>query len=624
MEPLSRTINLLFAKRKGSDVLEDLVKSNFKKDVSEECDDRWWKETFALNYHHETFDHALSYFSLLRDIWEKPMDDDGILKYSSRQTIFNVLLHFTRPLLVEKGKDFNCRYSSLLRWHSTTAPIGEDLFTCAFLASKDLKSTNTRKEFLWEAFLNHDNRALNNVLSRPKADIHLHLQGSSLNFDINWLSLMNNMAHRHDVFKHFPDMELLMYKAFAIRLFLFCEIYEKGVVRCEIKNILKENSLLVVKRLYSKLAEIANILKQKATKINGNAVDYAIRNKALPSGNMICLFSGERSLLYYCMQGIYAGTYDKKPLCKSLFYIYILLKTEMRNVLLQMNDIQGFGNFDDYEKRKVLFAKFIPTYSKLVIPTVLSTSMSHKNTEDYLELRIAPQRTIQETRLQIKNTVNAIEETLCKEKLKTKYGFVYHFIKREEKHKTNENTCRHASLREQVKRQALIINFWRSTSKHHSLLKGIDAANSEIYCRPEVFAQAFRYLKNHVPERFNRSNSERLPALGMTYHVGEDYLDIVDGLRGIDEVLHFMNFDNGDRLGHALALGVSVPKFYESHQLTIALPVQELFDNIVWLSFKASHLPSFPAVSNELDVLFQKYRINIYGSGNTNDKFDFY
>lgn len=26
---------------------------------------------------------------------------------------------------------------------------------------------------------------------------------------------------------------------------------------------------------------------------------------------------------------------------------------------------------------------------------------------------------------------------------------------------------------------------------------GIDAANSEIYCRPEVFAQAFRFLKNH-------------------------------------------------------------------------------------------------------------------------------
>lgn len=42
----------------------------------------------------------------------------------------------------------------------------------------------------------------------------------------------------------------------------------------------------------------------------------------------------------------------------------------------------------------------------------------------------------------------------------------------------------------------------------------------------------------------------------MTYHTGEDFLDIVDGLRAIDEALLFLQMEKGERLGHAMALGV--------------------------------------------------------------------
>lgn len=42
----------------------------------------------------------------------------------------------------------------------------------------------------------------------------------------------------------------------------------------------------------------------------------------------------------------------------------------------------------------------------------------------------------------------------------------------------------------------------------------------------------------------------------MTYHTGEDFLDIVDGLRAIDEAMLFLQMEKGERLGHAMALGV--------------------------------------------------------------------
>lgn len=92
-----------------------------------------------------------------------------------------------------------------------------------------------------------------------------------------------------------------------------------------------------------------------------------------------------------------------------------------------------------------------------------------------------------------------------------------------------------------------------TTFSQRGRIRGIDAANSEILARPEVFAQAFRFLRNEL-----RTDTQYPNNLGMTYHVGEDFLDAVDGLRAVDEVLTFMGFHNGDRLGHAIVLGIDV------------------------------------------------------------------
>ena len=68
-----------------------------------------------------------------------------------------------------------------------------------------------------------------------------------------------------------------------------------------------------------------------------------------------------------------------------------------------------------------------------------------------------------------------------------------------------------------------------------------------------------------------------------TYHVGEDFLDITDGLRAIDEAIAFLNLRCGDRLGHALALGVDIDDWYQKKAYRIVLPKQDYLDNLVWL-----------------------------------------
>ena len=54
---------------------------------------------------------------------------------------------------------------------------------------------------------------------------------------------------------------------------------------------------------------------------------------------------------------------------------------------------------------------------------------------------------------------------------------------------------------------------------------GVDAANNELYCRPEVFAQAFRYLKNFTGHYRDINTFQKRPtkSINFTFHAGEDF-----------------------------------------------------------------------------------------------------
>ena len=79
---------------------------------------------------------------------------------------------------------------------------------------------------------------------------------------------------------------------------------------------------------------------------------------------------------------------------------------------------------------------------------------------------------------------------------------------------------------------------------------------------------------------------EHICQLSLTYHIGEDYLDIIDGLRAIDECVHFLDMDCGSRIGHALALGTDVEEFYATKHNKILISQQDYLDNLVWLYYR--------------------------------------
>ena len=116
----------------------------------------------------------------------------------------------------------------------------------------------------------------------------------------------------------------------------------------------------------------------------------------------------------------------------------------------------------------------------------------------------------------------------------------------------------------------------RLRKKDFSLV-GIDFSSSDEFARPEVYAQLIRYARKRNFYKF-------------TYHAGEDFYDLIDGLRTIEEILVFLKWDRHCRLGHAISLGIAPSSYYQDRGRNVIITRQVLLDNLAWLLSKKQEL----------------------------------
>ncbi|MBR7783997.1 antiviral RADAR system adenosine deaminase RdrB [Undibacterium luofuense] len=110
--------------------------------------------------------------------------------------------------------------------------------------------------------------------------------------------------------------------------------------------------------------------------------------------------------------------------------------------------------------------------------------------------------------------------------------------------------------------------------------RGLDVAGDENALKIEWFAPVLRWLRCGFK---SRPDGERASTgFHLSIHAGEDYAHPASGMRHIDETVRFCEMREGDRLGHALALGI-VPKQWAARQGEMVLPLDEHLDNLVWL-----------------------------------------
>lgn len=468
----------------------------------------------------------------------------------------------------------------------------------------------------------------------------------------------------------------LIKKAAAIRILFFvvCSDIEgknKEHYISTIRKLLKGKTDYEVNLYVSELQKLINVFKYDNGKRFGSYVpDYAIPKNYSQMNylhnntkyNGFILFYGERKLMYDVFIRKFSGDKEINKYI-DLFYAYLLIKTKLRKEIIQTNNRVGFSNFRIYQTRKDYFIKPNSFYEKAIYNLAIHTSLI--NDKSINESRFAPRKSVKKyndyvnkldsaiesdmfyddkdlsrdlrlLQLQKKEPKSLYEKYLIKELIKNKEGrsftkenkkryfYGVHFIKLADK-KYNLDDYKNLlipknhNVRKKVEIQAkALVNFKMTMSEKANEVVMIDAANSEIGCRPEVFAHAFRYIKYYENiNEYTFADKTKNILMGYSYHVGEDFIDIVDGLRAIEEAIYFLNLKRSDRLGHALALGIEPHEYYDSKNHLIMISKQDLVDNIAWLLNKCrKYNINLRGISDKLIGEFERNYIYIYGVNN--------
>ena len=575
---------------------------------------RWREDAFTTT-------EARLMENLAQDVWAKLDEKNAIEGYIDEPDAINIpfiyrpflfVKYMAEKMLTQDPKTLQPQviFEELLRWKDITLFLGEDLFTTAYLAYKDISASPARltKVFDWPDYIENNNKELNDILKQGISENHSHYNASADVFSLNWITMTNSLTQLD---KHVKEIkmdqdvtlsttgteQLYSYKRMCIaaaylRLQFFKALNDEEYSKlCRVKSILEDDFTASQER--ANLCAEIGVLRTKALKGSGGRVlDYAIRpniDVKQRATNASLLFYGERQLMYrfftrFFLFDIWAWS------VAPCFYLYLVLKTRIRKEFVQINQLKGFENFETYQDRKDLFVEKDAPLANLFDPIVLQTTIRHRR--DHLEGRVTPKYLVEMNehgRLRARNyTKGVYAPEAIGIKPEEQISLVVHFIKAnysksQKAHdlylSNRQDYPRFDQYRKKIKgeiNQVLKIHEQQKKRPNDIQIVGIDAASTEMFCRPEVFGHIFRYARKK-----GLSNQ--------TYHVGEDFFDIVDGLRAIDEAMLFLELNGArNRIGHALAMGIEADMYYTKRRFNILAPKQYVLDNCVWICIKAS------------------------------------
>lgn len=603
--------------------------------------------SYSLNHTYENVNLEL-YLRYAADVFGYKSEDEQRNNYNlmcqqmkdqdnKNPSVFRLITDLARRMLVLDGDEIKCEFEQLLRWREVSLQLGQDFFTCAYLADYDSRRGQETRCFSWLPIIKSNNDRLHNILKEGIAENHFHLNGSTKVFELNWICLMNLIEGRlHDFKKIKCTLQNRCMDRFGNIVeeeSFYAECQRAALYRVYLFSIIKEDKVLEEKaeeiwkyikfgaKLEEYVGEIQNLIEMAqmlyGAEVDGNTLDYALEKSIIDANENECrLLAGERKFLYDCYKRVESDQFTRQQ--KNMFYMYLIIRTDFRGEIIQINRKVGFANFSSYQDRKEYFVDGEKPYEAELVRLALNESLRKKHVVS-LEARICPKKKSSELYKTLRRYEHIVKKASSKktdvEKDYEKLTYVLHFPKLKDE-RFVPGVPRNDNVRRASSRQARsIIAFFEHQKKYNDHIRGIDACSSEIFCRPEVFGQVFRYLSDATvlcEECGGKTAglSYKTKNLHTTYHAGEDFFDIVDGLRAIDETLLFCGFKRGSRLGHALALGIEPYEYYKLKGYKIVLDKQILLDDIVWMYNKANELGC--NIDSELKTMLNEKYYSLY------------
>lgn len=193
-------------------------------------------------------------------------------------------------------------------------------------------------------------------------------------------------------------------------------------------------------------------------------------------------------------------------------------------------------------------------------------------------------------------------------------GIVFHFLKSIQEipdvcfYAEDTALRTYSELHDRYKLQLEIFKNLRNPLRYPGIdryLVGIDVASLENSVPTWVFRDIYESARDAKAEFFALEDKRPFQSLGFTFHAGEDFRHLLSGLRRVYEVIHFLKFHAGDRLGHGLALGVLVDDWCAEHP-NVLLPRIEALENYLW-AYRM--LSTYPSDQNTVNLLYLEQRI---------------
>lgn len=504
------------------------------------------------------------------------------------------------------------KFDDLLEWDGFINKIDVKVFVAAFIVQNNLFGENCVQNYYLDCILGHDNKTLMGILKRQKiSENHAHMNAASYIEDINWYYFLKRDFMAFEDYEKFIDVD---------------ETFRDKGAKTKAKKT--DWLQLILKTKYLRWAlDMANVHKRKWPSSTNRAYDILhssclendpsflkhqdeFREYTIELANRLKRSEKQFQLESYAfvemnfLIEIFNAAYRHKELRGSLYCINLYLSgmTCLKFQFVQDNNSMGFTKFKDKENLKDWFVGADKKGKNDIKRSAFHKYYQEKVVQN-VEFRIGPEDTSAEYVSLVKKLEEMNNEEAENSQRKINYGIVIHFIKkawdkendgsfheykllkrREMKHQGNvliEGLCKIQEA-ESIEVQYQVTddkkdpkdNKHRKIDYHHKIV-GIDTANYEQDNRPELYACLYRQIK-----AADVSKNEGIRA---TYHVGEEFPTLANGLRAIDEVLLFCGYQSNDRLGHALALGTEVDKYFKAKRNNVFCKYGEYLDDLVWM-----------------------------------------
>lgn len=285
---------------------------------------------------------------------------------------------------------------------------------------------------------------------------------------------------------------------------------------------------------------------------------------SIVSGNRM-----QQECMFYTYVLSFLKHYPNDEATASLFHFYILINGLYNKLFVMQSRFHGFEEFNKYTLSGI--RKATENFKENV--RFLQLAGNDLRNIKYMEGRFSPsgkEKDIAGTIHQIVDSwesFNEIQNKDCNVKHTSDLTLIAHFIK---SLNGKYGEFFFEEYRMKVKEQAnTLVRFKKCKSRESCFLIGIDAASSEFSTPPEVFADAYRILREGGFRHF-------------TFHAGEDFFHLLGGIKAVYEAIMFLDLQRGDRIGHAAALGISSEIWLDNIGNKMLIRKGEYLDDLVF------------------------------------------